>query len=94
MEALLEYFDLLLFAVLLLAGFGFGTIAEKRHYASIRKREKELRNIIVVPEKRLPRQDCDTAFVCGSAFTAWLMRVFLACFTAMTRKAEQFGKTK
>ena len=70
MEALLEYFDLLLFAVLLLAGFGFGTIAEKRHYASIRKREKELRNIILVPEKRLPRQDCDTAFVCGSAVIA------------------------
>lgn len=70
MEVLLAHFDLLLFAVLLLVGFSFGTIAEKRHYASIREREKELRGIVVVPEKRLPRQDCDTAFVCGSVVIA------------------------
>ena len=34
------------------------------------------------------------AFVCGSAFTAWLMRVFQACFTTMTKDAALFGKTK
>lgn len=67
MDSLIQ---LLVFAVLLGIGFVFGTAAEKRHYASIRKREKELRNLIIVPEKRLPRQDCDTAFVCGSVVIA------------------------
>ena len=62
--------QLLIFAALLSVGFVFGSIAEKRHYASIRAREKKLRNIIIVPEKRLPRQDCDTAFVCGSVVIA------------------------
>ena len=67
MDALIQ---LLVFAALLSIGFIFGTTAEKRHYASIREREKELRGIIIVPEKRLPRQDCDTAFVCGSVVIA------------------------
>lgn len=62
--------QLLVFAVLLSIGFIFGSAAEKRHYASIRQREKELRGLIIVPEKRLPRQDCDTAFVCGSVVIA------------------------
>ena len=67
MDSLIQ---LLVFAVLLTIGFIFGSAAEKRHYASIRRREKELRGLIIVPEKRLPRQDCDTAFVCGSVVIA------------------------
>ena len=63
-------FQLLLFVTLLVIGFVFGTIAEKRHYASIREREKKLRSIIIVPEKRLPRHDCNTAFVSGSVVIA------------------------
>lgn len=34
-------YDLVVFVVLLLLGFGFGTAIEKRHYKSIRKREAE-----------------------------------------------------
>ena len=63
-------FQLLLFAALLSVGFIFGSISEKRHYASLREREKKLRKLIIVPEKRLPRQDCDTVFVCGSVVIA------------------------
>ena len=62
--------QLLFFAVLLSIGFVFGTIAEKRHYASMRKREKDLRGIILMPEKRLSRQDCNTTFVYGSVVIA------------------------
>jgi len=34
-------YDLVVFVILLLLGFGFGTAIEKRHYKSIRKREAE-----------------------------------------------------
>ncbi len=34
------------------------------------------------------------AFVTASAFTAFLMRVFQACFTAISNKPSLFGKTK
>lgn len=33
--------DILVVCVLLALGYGFGTMAERRHYASIRKREEE-----------------------------------------------------
>ncbi len=61
-----DILQLLLVLALLVIGFVFGSIAEKRHYASIKERERQLRHIILVPEKRLPRRECTTAFVCGS----------------------------
>ena len=41
METIAEFFDWIVFIVLLGLGYSFGTIAEKRHYNSINKREKE-----------------------------------------------------
>ncbi len=42
--------------VLLALGYGFGTLAEKRHFKSIIHREDKLKNILVIPEKKLPEQ--------------------------------------
>ncbi len=46
--------DAIMFAVLLLLGFGFGQLSEKRHYRSIIRREKELQPIVVVGSKHPP----------------------------------------
>lgn len=42
------------FILLMLIGFVFGRLAEKRHYKSIRKREDEYRDLLVIPSRRLP----------------------------------------
>ena len=64
-----EFFPLILFGVLLVTGFVSGSIVEKRHYASIREREKQLGDILLVPGKQPPEElgECSTTFVCGSA---------------------------
>ena len=48
LDVLLSNFDLLLFLLLFTVGYTCGTIAEKRHYKSIIKREKELLKLMVV----------------------------------------------
>ena len=56
-----------IFCLLVVVGFFSGSWAEKRHYASIRKREEELRHILLVPVRRAPtKSPCKAAFVCGS----------------------------
>lgn len=47
--------DLIVFLVLLALGFGFGRLAERRHYKRIRAREEALRELVVVPGRVLPR---------------------------------------
>jgi len=44
--------DIYIFLTLLVLGYGFGTFAEKRHFASIRKREEELKDIPTIMLKR------------------------------------------
>lgn len=48
MEIILQNFNLLVFFILLALGYGAGSLAEKRHYKSIHKREKELLKLAVV----------------------------------------------
>lgn len=48
METILQYLDLLIFLFLLSLGYAAGTIAEKRHYASINQREAEFLHLPVV----------------------------------------------
>jgi uncharacterized protein YbjQ (UPF0145 family) len=48
MEIILQYPDLFIFLFLLCLGYGAGTWAEKRHYASIHQREAELLHLPVV----------------------------------------------
>lgn len=64
MEALLP---LLSFLVLMLLGYLFGTVAEKRHYRSIKEREEQYRHIVILSQ-RFPREKGirDTRLVTGS----------------------------
>ncbi|NOQ42040.1 MAG: heavy metal-binding domain-containing protein [Desulfuromusa sp.] len=48
MNILLQNFDLVIFLVLAILGYTAGSLAEKRHYRSIIKREKELLKMAVV----------------------------------------------
>lgn len=48
MEVVLQNFDLIFFLFLLVLGYAAGTLAEKRHYKSICKREKKLLKMAVV----------------------------------------------
>ena len=60
-------YDLIIFLVLLLLGYVFGQRAEKRHFRSIIEREKQLRDILVFSERRIPDEDkLDGTLVCGS----------------------------
>lgn len=44
-------YELIIFAVLLVLGYVFGQAAEKKHFASIRTREQELKDILVFNER-------------------------------------------
>ena len=48
LDVVLRNFDLFIFLSLLLLGYTCGTIAEKRHYKSIIRRERELVKLMVV----------------------------------------------
>ncbi len=48
LDVVLSNFDLFIFLSLLLLGYTCGTIAEKRHYKSILRRERELVKLMVV----------------------------------------------
>lgn len=59
--------DLIVFLVLLLFGYLFGQLNEKRHYRSIIRREKELRGVLCFTERHLPEQGpVNAALVSGS----------------------------
>lgn len=49
-----SFLGLISFLALMVIGYVFGSIAERRHYESIKKRENELRHIVVIPQ-RFPR---------------------------------------
>jgi len=48
MEIILQNLDLFIFLALMVLGYTAGSIAEKRHYKSIHRREKELVKLAVV----------------------------------------------
>ena len=68
MQTLVAFADLIVFAVLLLVGYGVGRIAEKAHYASIRKREKLFERVTVFSCRFPPTvsQPYQASLVCGS----------------------------
>jgi len=49
--------DLIIFLILIALGFTAGTITEKRHYRSIRKREKELLHLPAVTIRKVEYPD-------------------------------------
>jgi len=68
MEALLQHFDLVIFLVLAILGYTAGSWAEKRHFRSIIKREKELLKMAVVTAEGSfpPGKVKESALVTGS----------------------------
>ena len=60
--------DLIVFFTLVIVGYVAGTIAEKRHFASIRKREAELKDVLTFSTRLLPPQDMhrSSVFVQGN----------------------------
>jgi len=46
--------DLIVFLVLLALGYSFGQYFERRHYRSIRKREAELKDLLLIQTKIIP----------------------------------------
>lgn len=61
MELFFEYFDFLLFVVLLALGYSIGRLKERRHYQSIRRRERELAKVLAFgirfpPDPNTPRE--------------------------------------
>ena len=47
--------QLIIFIIMLMLGYGFGTVAERRHYASIKKREGELKKMLLIASKKVPK---------------------------------------
>jgi uncharacterized protein YbjQ (UPF0145 family) len=68
MEFLFKHFEIVLSAVLITIGFFAGRFLEKKHYISIRQREKELRDVLTFatryPPNLIEPQDC--ALVTGA----------------------------
>ena len=46
--------DLIIFLVLMAFGYGFGQYFERRHYRSIRKREAEFSDLLLIQTKIIP----------------------------------------
>lgn len=67
-ETIVLLLGLLLSLFALVAAFSIGTLVERRHYLSIRRREAELRGILLIPIRTSPRSmlASDTALVSGS----------------------------
>ena len=68
MGILLQNFDLVIFFTLAILGYSAGTWAEKKHYRSINKREKELIKLVVVTAEGSfpPERVADATLVSGS----------------------------
>lgn len=69
MDAVLDLLDVIVVVVLFLLGFFAGRWNERRHYASIRRREKELAGVLVFSNRFPPQATVrvPTHLVSGSA---------------------------
>lgn len=54
MEFFLDFINIFIVLLLLVLGYVFGRLAEWRHYKSIRRREDEFSDLIVIVSKTLP----------------------------------------
>ena len=64
----MSFLDLIVFATLITVGFFAGRVAESRHYASIRRREREYADVLVFTNRLPPAaaEERDAALVSGS----------------------------
>ena len=56
-DLLLQYLNLIIILLLLLAGYGFGQWAEKRHYRSIIRRERQYNQLPAIAIRIPPKQE-------------------------------------
>ena len=47
-------YDILIIIAFLMLGYGFGQLAEKKHYKSIKKRESQLHNVLIFSARSVP----------------------------------------
>lgn len=99
MEDLLNYWNIIWFLICLLLGTIFGRIAERRHFASIAKREEELKDIKIYSAKKLPKdaRAVDQPFVSGFVVIShdYLKSIFAAfrkIFGGRIRSYETLAK--
>jgi uncharacterized protein YbjQ (UPF0145 family) len=61
-------YDIIIFLTLLVLGYAFGSIAEKRHFSSIHQREEEMQNLptIMLKKPLLPEEIKEYRLVNGS----------------------------
>lgn len=69
MDTIFDFLDVIVFVVLFLTGYFAGRWNERRHYASLRKREKELTGVLVFSNRFPPHGTgrVDSRLVSGSA---------------------------
>ncbi len=99
MDFIFNYWNIIWFFVCLFLGTVFGTLAEKRHFASIAKREAELADIKVYSAKILPEdaRAVDQPFVSGFVVIShdYLKSIFAAfrrIFGGRIRSYETLAK--
>ena len=71
--------NLISFAILLLIGFGFGQVNERRHYRSIKKREEQLSGLPAIASRHPPvDRQYQQYLVSGNVVVASDFKSFLA----------------
>lgn len=85
MDIILEYSGFLLTVALIVIGYLVGGHLERKHYQSIRAREKAMRRLLVISSRHPPARGYDQRLVMGSvvvsvdyfkSFTASLRQIF------------------
>ena len=79
-------YEITLFIILLIVGYVFGQLAEKRHYRSIIRREKETLNLPVITLKNVPAglARCNTFLVSGNVVVSIdFFKKFLSALRAL-----------
>jgi uncharacterized protein YbjQ (UPF0145 family) len=79
-------YEITLFIILLIVGYVFGQLAEKRHYRSIIRREKETLNLPVITLKTVPAglTRCSTFLVSGNVVVSIdFFKKFLSALRAL-----------
>jgi len=69
MDVVLDFLDVIIFVALFLTGYFAGRWNERRHYTSIRRREKEFASVLLFSNRFPPHGTgrVATRLVCGSA---------------------------
>ena len=96
LELLLQYADFVFFLVLLSLGYFIGRIAERRHYRSIRRRERQYQHILSFsnrfPPDRMGVSSGTAALVAGSVVISedYFKRVLSSLYSFFGGRAKTY----